>query len=1003
MASAALGLHETWNEKKLRLNVEHEKELAFHNKLFEKEKEKLHEENGSNLERLKATVPSSLYQDLISPMAEKALSYDLQQIEIGHKRRTEIITKAHKDEHARQEIAYREELRVNMAVNMAQTKQSPPATEDSGMPQHKDVSVGPDGSEKNHQSVPLNSLASPNPVQQLKLTKPLICTVQPETINGAQRLMMHVQTQPKKRKASASEELPPKRPHLDTTLDTAVNSLHTPVSPPLNEPSQQPERTITFDEVYQNGNAEHKHTIVEWPVNSKKWYILKCDQHRRHFTQNPVPGAARHLNSVSHGFPDRNRNSAVKTLGYRVVDCDETQVRLHNEMVNKAYENGYIPVGYKGKPENIRRRQQPNGKVSEGASTSRTTDLGPAQENVASERPPTEDDQERKEGITHPKVFHIYYGHWKVNGCKSGQIYPVMILGWDEQKGSGLDNTNLHDTGLLKKTSQPPNCYKYDSKKIIGWAPGYEDGGSKVEQRRFPVMFFDESQTVAWFPAADLFKFPLYKRKAPERPDDPFNAARRWIAEREGFETWEDREKSRLNALEARPQSSYSKTSAENPLENPDPLADSDDWDSYSESEAASTGTTETEKMMKKLREKGGEIPGDDDYSASASDIDIDDKEIDDNLDFEVEAWNRATSSSDKTDSASNRPWAFYQLRGKDGSHETERAADTQETHAAQESHEVQEGHSMTFESTGMGSAHRLAMQACYSPNSYSSLTDSQTHNEKPTHDVNSQDITGATRGERQPEISTPTADGDSFTSLHCQHQAKGGTKGKSDLEEEKAWINDMTPEFSSSRVSLPHPSFNKANSNETLDSRKDRLDSVPVTPDAQNVGEPLFGNIEQILGEETQETSSSTAPCSEPTAPAAAPAAHVEFANNIADANPDYELSLFSNGGTSWKKSNEDEDFVKLFYSADRKKAATRWGPVTITVDPMEIDSFSREPIPGLNGNSILVMKNKCGSSWRVVFDRNKQSKLENGKIQARGFIRWLRSVNPDIKCLGS
>lgn len=58
-------------------------------------------------------------------------------------------------------------------------------------------------------------------------------------------------------------------------------------------------------------------------------------------------------------------------------------------------------------------------------------------------------------------------------------------------------------------------------------------------------MFFDELQSVGWLPARDLTKFPLYKRKAPVGPDHPFNAARRWIAEREGFKTWAAREESR--------------------------------------------------------------------------------------------------------------------------------------------------------------------------------------------------------------------------------------------------------------------------------------------------------------------------------------------------------------------------------------------------------------------------------------------------------------------------
>lgn len=946
-SSAIQGFQQTCKEEIRQLQVNHEKNLALLAKLSEEEELELREAKESNLQLMKATVTSSQYQDIISPWAEDAFKYNLQQLEIRRKREVERCEKIYKKKCAEQEVAYQQKLRAELA----QAEPPPPATttESSGIPQHKDVSVGPDSSERNYQPMPLNSFESPNPVSWLELTKPLICTVQREVVDSKPRLMIHIKRQPKKRKASTSEptdELAPKRPHLDTSLNTSANSLRTPVSTPVNEPrsSQQPERTITFEEVYQNGNAEYKHYIAEWPEHSKKWYIVKCEQHRQHFTLNPIPGAARHLNSASHGFPDRNRHSAIKALGYRVIDCDEIQVRMHNKIVEEAFENGYKPLGFR-RPGNW--KYQPKERLPMGVTESRAATFRSAQDKECTpEELPTESGQEG--GITHPKTFHIYYGKWRVNGRKNGEFYPVMILGWDDQEGSGLKDTYLHNTNLLEKSSQPPSCYKYDSKKIIGWAPDYEDGGTKVWFRKFPVMFFDVEQTVAWFPASDLYKFPLYKRKAPPKHDHPFNAARRWIAEREGFKTWEDREKWRLNAFETRPQSSYSKTSAECVLKN----TDSDDSeDSCSGSDTGSTVSTETERILKKLVERGGEISDDDDYSESAPDIirnGIDGQEMDDNLDFEVEEWNnRATNT---------RPWAFYQLRGADGDRETGNAVQNPETHQAQELPEEQEVPSMTSE-----------------------FTDSQTPHDKPTHDTNSQaDITNVLRGDHDSRISPPR-----------------------DREEGMSSTNDVVPEFSTSK-----------HSEETLYTPEDGLNSVPVTPGGPIASDHLLGIIEQVLGEqalgkETTETRSSTTPYAEP--PGLTSTTPVIFTNDVADAKSDYELSLFSNEVTSWERSDENEDGIRLFYSADRKTTATREGHINITVDPMEMIGFSREPIAGSDGNSVLTLKYKCGSTWRVIFDRNKQSKLGIGKtqdlgfIQNRNFIRWLRSVNPDIKRLGS
>jgi hypothetical protein len=95
--------------------------------------------------------------------------------------------------------------------------------------------------------------------------------------------------------------------------------------------------------------------------------------------------------------------------------------------------------------------------------------------------------------ITSPKPFHVYYGYWK----PENSIWPVMILGWDDQTAGGLKD-DLVGTGLLnKKVSNPPKCYVYKDNTmnnamdnaIVGWAPGFEDGGPKVTQRKFPVMF----------------------------------------------------------------------------------------------------------------------------------------------------------------------------------------------------------------------------------------------------------------------------------------------------------------------------------------------------------------------------------------------------------------------------------------------------------------------------------------------------------------------------------
>lgn len=114
-----------------------------------------------------------------------------------------------------------------------------------------------------------------------------------------------------------------------------------PVPGPI---SPSPERrSITFDELYQGGKPEYKHIIVEYPPDSNKWYILRCDEHVVHFGLKPLLGAAKHLHSSQHSNLSKHHSLAVDLLGILVQDCDAEKVAKNNAMVAKAFENGYHP------------------------------------------------------------------------------------------------------------------------------------------------------------------------------------------------------------------------------------------------------------------------------------------------------------------------------------------------------------------------------------------------------------------------------------------------------------------------------------------------------------------------------------------------------------------------------------------------------------------------------------------------------------------------------------
>ncbi|KAH7151949.1 hypothetical protein B0J13DRAFT_619542 [Dactylonectria estremocensis] len=65
--------------------------------------------------------------------------------------------------------------------------------------------------------------------------------------------------------------------------------------------SNKAKRSIHFEEIFQNGNARVKHTIVQWPPNQGDWFIIRCDDHDFNFKDNPLVGGMAHMRGRKHG------------------------------------------------------------------------------------------------------------------------------------------------------------------------------------------------------------------------------------------------------------------------------------------------------------------------------------------------------------------------------------------------------------------------------------------------------------------------------------------------------------------------------------------------------------------------------------------------------------------------------------------------------------------------------------------------------------------------------
>lgn len=113
----------------------------------------------------------------------------------------------------------------------------------------------------------------------------------------------------------------------------------------------------------------------------------------------------------------------------------------------------------------------------------------------------------------------------------------VLPLGRLETVGMA---TSIADTGLIKNL---PSCYKARSKTAFEWAEGYEDGGRHVNRRKFPVMWFDDTQSLppgrdlappyppfwGWLPAPDFRPFASFDPDHPTMPPRGYQVAVRYV------------------------------------------------------------------------------------------------------------------------------------------------------------------------------------------------------------------------------------------------------------------------------------------------------------------------------------------------------------------------------------------------------------------------------------------------------------------------------------------
>ncbi|KFA68064.1 hypothetical protein S40285_02577 [Stachybotrys chlorohalonatus IBT 40285] len=237
----------------------------------------------------------------------------------------------------------------------------------------------------------------------------------------------------------------------------------------------RPTRTIDFKDVYQEGRAPRKYTIIQYADPPEKepveWYILDCRAHKKTFdTPFPLRGARIHARKPSHGGPKnslQSKNAIMREFGILVRNCDATLAKMNNEATARAK---------KGVSQVIR----PNVYYVEQVAA------------LTSSEDPTI-------AVMEGGIYRTFYAPTK-------KWYAVFVLPLGDFGKIGLPGS-IWDTDLLALNHN--HCYKYSqATKKIWTADGFEHDGEKAHLRCVPVKYFDGVDLTqcnyAWVMVGDL-------------------------------------------------------------------------------------------------------------------------------------------------------------------------------------------------------------------------------------------------------------------------------------------------------------------------------------------------------------------------------------------------------------------------------------------------------------------------------------------------------------------
>lgn len=263
------------------------------------------------------------------------------------------------------------------------------------------------------------------------------------------------------------------------------SSFESPKQGGSSNPVPQPE--ITFDEVYKDGAADPKDTIVEYPRKSGEYYVLRCNQCKipPFAPRDPLRAARKHLDTEAHGYLHRSNENAIEQLGIRVVGCSEPLADKNN----KEYIEWFVRE-YPQRSNSNKRKKKDEKRTSREFSGDTAF-----QEHSTT---PGDTSANKRQRITHVQPADVQAGKLFCCDNKKGIYMSVVVIlpmftDWPEWKIEVLDSTESIGWWETPQLKPPKDCFEFVSGVDAprGWKPDYRDDGPRVSERLYPAIYIE--------------------------------------------------------------------------------------------------------------------------------------------------------------------------------------------------------------------------------------------------------------------------------------------------------------------------------------------------------------------------------------------------------------------------------------------------------------------------------------------------------------------------------